>query len=64
MDVVSHHHFDHSGGLRDAVTQVLTIVTHRDNEAFFKRSFAATHYRSDELQKNPRLAMFTLSTTN
>jgi hypothetical protein len=34
--VVSHHHFDHSGGLRVAVAEGLTIVTHKDNETFFK----------------------------
>ena len=34
--VVSHHHFDHSGGLRVAVAEGLTIITQRGNEAFFK----------------------------
>jgi glyoxylase-like metal-dependent hydrolase (beta-lactamase superfamily II) len=34
--IVSHHHFDHTGGLRAAVSQGLTIVTQRGNEAFFR----------------------------
>ena len=34
--LVSHHHFDHSGGLRVAVAEGLTIVTHKNNEAFFR----------------------------
>ena len=35
--VNTHHHFDHSGGIRAAVSEGLTIVTHADNEAFFRR---------------------------
>ena len=34
--IISHHHFDHSGGLRAAVAEGLTIVTHRGNEALFR----------------------------
>jgi len=57
--IVSHHHFDHSGGLRVAVAEGLTIVTHRDNEAFFKDLLARPHtIVPDALQKNPKPAMF------
>jgi Metallo-beta-lactamase superfamily len=57
--IVSHHHFDHSGGLRVAVAEGLTIVTHRDNEAFFKDLLARPHtIAPDELQKNPKPANF------
>jgi Metallo-beta-lactamase superfamily len=57
--IVSHHHFDHSGGLRVAVAEGLTIVTHRDNEAFFKDLLARPHtIVPDALQTNPRPATF------
>jgi hypothetical protein len=57
--IVSHHHFDHSGGLRVAVAEGLTIVTHRDNEAFFKDLLTRPHtIAPDALQKSPRPAMF------
>ena len=57
--IVSHHHFDHSGGLRVAVAEGLTIVTHRANEAFFRDLLARPHtIVPDELQRNPRTATF------
>ena len=57
--IVSHHHFDHSGGLRVAVAEGLTIVTHRANEAFFRDLLARKHtIVPDALAKNPRQATF------
>ena len=57
--IVSHHHFDHSGGLRVAVAEGLTIVTHRDNEAFFKDLLARPHtIVPDALQMKPTPAKF------
>jgi hypothetical protein len=53
--IVSHHHFDHSGGLRAAVAEGLTIVTFRANERFFKDLVARTHtIVPDLLAKNPQ----------
>jgi glyoxylase-like metal-dependent hydrolase (beta-lactamase superfamily II) len=39
--VNTHHHFDHSGGLRTYVDEGATIVTHQINRAFYERTFAA-----------------------
>jgi hypothetical protein len=59
--IVSHHHFDHSGGLRVAVAEGLTIVTHRANDAFFKDLLARKHtIVPDALAMNPRPAAFEL----
>jgi glyoxylase-like metal-dependent hydrolase (beta-lactamase superfamily II) len=53
--IVSHHHFDHTGGLRAAVGQGLTIVTQRGNEAFVREvtSRPATQF-PDALERNRR----------
>jgi Metallo-beta-lactamase superfamily len=34
--VNTHHHFDHSGGLRAAIAEGLTVITHKANAAFYK----------------------------
>jgi hypothetical protein len=53
--IVSHHHFDHSGGLRTAVAEGLTIITYRGNEAFFKDLVARKHtIVPDALARNPK----------
>jgi hypothetical protein len=53
--VVSHHHFDHSGGLRVAVAEGLTIITHKANEELFKDLVARRHsIVPDELEKDPK----------
>jgi hypothetical protein len=59
--IVSHHHFDHSGGLRMAIAEGLTIVTHRSNEAFFRSLVARQHsIAPDALEKIRRLVTFEL----
>ena len=51
--IVSHHHFDHSGGLRVAVAEGLTIITHKGNEEFFKWLVERKHtIVPDALEKN------------
>ena len=37
----SHHHFDHSGGLRAFAGEGVTVITHEINRPFFDRAFAA-----------------------
>ena len=34
--IVSHHHFDHSSGLRQAVAEGLTVISRRDNGVIFR----------------------------
>ncbi len=41
--IVSHHHFDHSAGIRTAVAEGLTIITQRGNVAFFMDLIARPH---------------------
>ncbi len=52
--IVSHHHFDHSAGIRSAVAEGLTIITQRGNVDFFKELIARPHtIVPDELAMNP-----------
>jgi len=39
--VVSHHHFDHSGGVRAFGAEGVTVVTHETARPFFERALAA-----------------------
>ena len=51
--VNSHHHFDHSGGLRAAAGEGVTVVTHEVNRAYFERNLAApATIRPDHLAKS------------
>ena len=53
--VMSHHHFDHSTGLRAAIAGGLTVVTHAGNEAFVNEMAARPFTRlPDALAKSPR----------
>jgi glyoxylase-like metal-dependent hydrolase (beta-lactamase superfamily II) len=61
--VNSHHHFDHSGGVRAAVAEGLTVVTHELNKPFFEEVVARQHtIVQDALAKNPKpLALETVA---
>jgi glyoxylase-like metal-dependent hydrolase (beta-lactamase superfamily II) len=61
--VNSHHHFDHSGGIRAAVAEGLTVITHQGNAAFIEEVVKRPHTRvPDVLSKNPQpLKMETIS---
>jgi glyoxylase-like metal-dependent hydrolase (beta-lactamase superfamily II) len=53
--VNSHHHFDHSGGLRAAVSEGLTIITQKANAQFYQDAMARPHtIVPDALAKNPK----------
>lgn len=50
----THHHFDHSGGLRAAVSEGLTVVTHQGNKDFYERVLYPRPHSidPDALQRN------------
>src|SRR5207253_3754558 len=41
--VTSHHHWDHLGGIRTAMDEGATIVTHQSNKAFLERVAKTPH---------------------
>ena len=53
--IISHHHFDHTGGLRTAVAEGLEIVTQAGNVEWFDEIIARPVTRfPDALSENPR----------
>ena len=58
--IVSHHHFDHTGGLRAAVSRGLEVISHRGNEDIVHEMVArpAVHY-PDALARHRRPLVFT-----
>jgi len=53
--VNTHHHFDHSGGLRAAVSEGLAVITQTQNVAFYKDAMTRAHtIGPDALAKNPK----------
>jgi glyoxylase-like metal-dependent hydrolase (beta-lactamase superfamily II) len=54
----THHHFDHSGGLRAYVDAGATIVTHDINRAFYGRAFATPRtLNPDRLEQSKKKAV-------
>jgi len=53
--VNSHNHFDHLGGIRAAMAEGYTIVTHASNKAYYERIAVLPHTVSpDRLAKSPK----------
>ena len=53
--VNTHHHFDHSGGIRAAVSEGLTIITHETNAEFYEDLVQRPHTRMpDTLAGSPQ----------
>lgn len=51
----THHHFDHSAGIRTVVSEGLTVVTHELNRSFFQDIVARQHsIVQDALARNPQ----------
>jgi glyoxylase-like metal-dependent hydrolase (beta-lactamase superfamily II) len=49
----THHHFDHSGGIRTAIAEGATIITHEGNKAFIEAMASRPHTMTpDALSKN------------
>ncbi|MDX1484714.1 MAG: MBL fold metallo-hydrolase, partial [Alphaproteobacteria bacterium] len=55
----SHHHFDHSGGLRTYAAEGAAIVTHRSNQPFYVAAYAQPRtIRPDKLATSQQMASF------
>ena len=53
--VDSHHHFDHSGGIRAAVSEGLAVTTHKGNAAYYQEAVSRAHTLvPDALSRNPK----------
>jgi glyoxylase-like metal-dependent hydrolase (beta-lactamase superfamily II) len=57
--IVSHHHFDHSGGVRTAIAEGLTIIAQRGTEELFREVAARkSTLEPDELARDPKPLKF------
>jgi glyoxylase-like metal-dependent hydrolase (beta-lactamase superfamily II) len=57
--IVSHHHFDHSGGVRTAIAEGMTIIAHRGTEKLFREIAARkSALEPDELGRSPKPLKF------
>jgi glyoxylase-like metal-dependent hydrolase (beta-lactamase superfamily II) len=56
--LTTHHHFDHTGGLRTYVAEGATVVTHQSNVPYFERTLTAPATVVPDMQgKSPRPPM-------
>src|SRR6185295_4866450 len=59
--IVTHAHFDHSGGIRRVIAEGLTVVTHQSNKSFFEKVAARKHrIQQDAQARNPKAPKFDL----
>jgi glyoxylase-like metal-dependent hydrolase (beta-lactamase superfamily II) len=57
--VNTHHHFDHSGGVRAYAADGVTIVTHEVNRPYFEKAVVNSHnYSPDRLAKSGKKPVF------
>jgi glyoxylase-like metal-dependent hydrolase (beta-lactamase superfamily II) len=57
--VSTHHHFDHSGGIRAAVSEGLAVVAHRSTAGFYQHLVERSHtIAPDALAKKPAALRF------
>ena len=55
----THHHFDHSGGLRTFAAEGATILTHAMNRPFYEKAYAAPRtLNPDKLAQSKKTAKF------
>jgi glyoxylase-like metal-dependent hydrolase (beta-lactamase superfamily II) len=58
--IVSHHHFDHTGGLRAALSRGLEVISHRGNEGILREmAERPALYYPDALARSPHPFRFT-----
>jgi glyoxylase-like metal-dependent hydrolase (beta-lactamase superfamily II) len=55
--VTSHHHWDHLGGIRTAIDEGATIVTHQSNKAFLERVAKTPHTMAPDRLASSRKAV-------
>jgi hypothetical protein len=57
--IVSHHHFDHTAGLRAAVSRGLSVISHRGNEGIIREMIERpASVFPDELARSPHPLQF------
>jgi hypothetical protein len=57
--VNTHAHFDHAGGVREYVSEGVTVITHESNKSYYDRVWARPRtLNRDRLARSPRAPVF------